>query len=101
MDNNIERLADDHENAKFLAMSLAGHSHIEINPEDIQTNIVIFQLYGTSCTAYELVNDLIKKGIRLLALNDKKVRAIVHQGINQHDIYTVSSAIQHFLDKHG
>lgn len=101
LDNNIERLADDHENAKLLAMSLAGHSHIEINPEDIETNIVIFQLYGTSRTAYQLVNALIKKGIRLLALNDKKVRAIVHQGINQNNIYTVSSAIQRFLDKHS
>ncbi|MDR5617813.1 threonine aldolase family protein [Arsenophonus sp.] len=101
LDNNIERLVDDHENAQLLAMSLDKHANIKINPEDVQTNIVIFQLYDTTCTAYQLVNYLIKNDIRLLALNEKKVRAIIHQGINKNDINIVSATIRYFLDKYN
>ncbi|WMY94683.1 MAG: threonine aldolase family protein (plasmid) [Arsenophonus sp.] len=97
LENNIESLLNDHENAKLLATLLCNHPNIQINPKDIETNIVIFNLYNTPYTAYNLVNYLMKKSIRLLALNDKKIRAIVHQGINHIDIKKVSSAIQSFF----
>lgn len=97
MENQIERLIDDHDNARLLAKLLKDNPYIQINPEDIETNIVIFQVNNISLTAYKLVNFLESQGIRLLALNDKTIRAIVHQGISQDDIYSVSKVIKLLL----
>ena len=97
LENQIERLIDDHDNAKLLAKLLEDNPYIQINPEDTETNIVIFQLYNTSLTAYQFTGALADQGIRLLALSDKKVRAIVHQGISQDDIHSVSNAIRLLL----
>lgn len=44
MENQIERLIDDHDNARLLAKLLKDNPYIQINPEDIETNIVIFQV---------------------------------------------------------
>lgn len=97
LENQIERLIDDHDNAKLLAKLLKDNPYIQINLEDIETNIVIFQVNNISLTAYQLVNLLEDQGIRLLALNDKTIRAIVHQGISQDDIYSVSKVIKLLL----
>ena len=44
LEEMIDRLAEDHENARRLAMGLAAIPEIELNPEDIQTNIIFFEL---------------------------------------------------------
>lgn len=97
LENQIDRLIDDHNHAKLLAKLLEDNPYIQINSENIETNIVIFQLHNTSFTAYQLVNALADQGIRLLALNNKKVRAIVHQGISLNDIHLISNAIKLIL----
>ncbi|MEW9890345.1 MAG: hypothetical protein AB2989_05995 [Candidatus Symbiodolus clandestinus] len=61
------------------------------------TNIVIFQLQTTRLTAEQLVQQLLDQGIRLLALANNRLRAIVHQGISRNDICSVSDAIQSIL----
>src|SRR3954447_8155878 len=42
LDNNVERLAEDHENARRLADGLAQMPGVEIDPATVETNIVIF-----------------------------------------------------------
>ncbi|HEX3427181.1 MAG TPA: threonine aldolase family protein, partial [Candidatus Limnocylindrales bacterium] len=44
LDHHIERLADDHANARLLAERLASSDAIELDPASVQTNIVIFSL---------------------------------------------------------
>src|SRR3954447_21584472 len=42
LDHHIERLADDHENARVLAAGLAEIDGIDIDPATVETNIVVF-----------------------------------------------------------
>ena len=44
LDNHVERLAEDHENARHLAEGLAEIDGIEIDPATVETNIVIFEV---------------------------------------------------------
>ena len=44
LQHNVERLADDHANAKFLAEGLAEIHGVEIDPATVETNIVIFDV---------------------------------------------------------
>ncbi|MEW9824163.1 MAG: GntG family PLP-dependent aldolase [Candidatus Symbiodolus clandestinus] len=97
LEHHVSRLAQDHEHALLLAQSLATHPNIAIDVKAVVTNIVIFQLQTTRLTAEQLVQQLLDQGIRLLALANNRLRAIVHQGISRNDICSVSDAIQSIL----
>lgn len=96
--HHLKHLAVDHKHAQFLAQLLAKNPYIAINPSDVETNIVIFELNAAPLTAYHLVNALLVQGIRLLALDNKRLRAIVHRDVGQNDIIAVNQAIQQILD---
>ena len=42
LDHHVERLADDHENARALAEGLAEIEGVELDPDEVETNIVVF-----------------------------------------------------------
>lgn len=67
LDYHLKHLEVDHRHAQLLAQLLAKSPHTMINPSDIETNIVIFELNATALTAYQLVNALLAQSIRLLA----------------------------------
>jgi threonine aldolase len=98
LENNIKRLSQDHQNAKFLATELAKQACINIAPNQIETNIVIFRLKDTDLSAYAVAHILVDKyNIRLLAIDKITLRAIVHMDIKEQDILVFSRALQHIL----
>jgi threonine aldolase len=99
LDNHITRLKDDHKHAQLLGNLLANHPNIQINPKNIETNIVIFKLYNAQLTAHEVVAQLLLRGIRLLAIDDKTLRGIIHMDISEKDIIQTSAAIKEILTR--
>ncbi len=97
LDNNLEKLIDDHKNARLLGSCLSEHSMIDLDINDIETNIVIFKLRNSKLNAHEVVEQLLSQGIRLLAIDNKTIRAIIHMDINKQDILQVYSAIKTIL----
>jgi threonine aldolase len=97
LDNHIARLTEDHKHAQLLGNLLADHPNIQINPKDIETNIVIFSLYNSKLSAHEVASQLLAKGIRLLATDAKTLRAIIHMDISQQDILHASTTIKEIL----
>lgn len=76
MDNNIERLSDDHLHAKLLAEALVKKDFTgEMLP--VETNIVIFEV-KERFTAKELVTVLKMKGILSIAIAPTQVRMVTH-----------------------
>ena len=55
LENNRERLTVDHDNAKMLAKGLAEINGIDINPDDVETNIINFRVQGMT------INELIER----------------------------------------
>jgi threonine aldolase len=82
----VNRLAEDHLNAKRLAQGLRGIPDLSINPELVKTNIVYIDIIRKELTADNLVNRLNSKGIRLLATGSHQLRAVTHYHIHQKDI---------------
>lgn len=79
LQNNIERLKEDHENAKQIAEAIAKKDFIQqLLP--VETNIIIFELKG-GMTAPELVAKLKEKGILAYAITPLRVRFVVHLDI--------------------
>jgi threonine aldolase len=92
--NNIDRLADDHENARRLADGLADMDGIDINPAHVETNIVFFDVRREGMTADEFVALLKDKGVRMGAFGGTRVRAITHLDIAEDDIDTALAAVR-------
>jgi threonine aldolase len=78
------RLHDDHANARLLAEALANIEGVEIDPETVETNIVIFRLAG-SLTPAELVARLKARGVLASAVGPQLVRLVTHRDVGRGD----------------
>ncbi len=86
----VDRLADDHTNAKKLAEGLANIADIAVDPDQIKTNIVFFDLTSRDMTAQQLVAELDSEGVKMLPVGPQRLRAVTHYHITSEDIdYTL------------
>lgn len=89
IENNFKRLAEDHRRAKYFASKISKISRIKIDPDSVQTNIILFEVDGlTALEVCQKVKDSSKTGTSLLLSVGKKylVRAVTHLDINDDDI---------------
>ncbi len=82
LENNVDRLEADHQNAKILADSIAQVEGLVLDPEHVETNIVIFRVDLANITAADFVEALESKGVRMLAFSPQHVRAVTHLGVS-------------------
>ena len=87
----IERLADDHANARRLAEGLAELGAIDLDPSRVTTNYVVFGLRippGRDALAMRaaFLAEAGRLGVRYIAYPPAKVRALTHHGIDADDI---------------
>ena len=86
LEEMVDRLAEDHENARRLAEGIARISGLSIEPAKVQTNIIYFELDEDRMTPKELVTELDKKEVKLLFVGARRLRAVTHYGISAEDI---------------
>jgi threonine aldolase len=87
LEHQIERLAEDHENAKRLARGIAGAPGIGVDPAVVETNIVRFDVDFPGLTSYEFADRLLKEeGIRVSVPSPSSIRVVPHLGITQSDV---------------
>jgi len=86
LDHNIERLAEDHANAKRLAEALAALPGLRIDPKTVETNIVIFEIEPKLGSAADLVAKLHERGVWMLATAPQKARAVTHLDVSRAQI---------------
>ena len=86
LDEMVERLADDHANARKLAQGLAEMPGISIDPSQIHTNIVYFGVDRKDMTVEELAKRLGDDGARMLPVGPGRIRAVTHYHITSDDI---------------
>jgi threonine aldolase len=82
----VDRLAEDHANARRLAEGLADISGVELNPGRYATNIVYFDVVQPGLDAAELAARLQQHGVRMLTSGPRSLRAVTHYEVTAHDI---------------
>jgi threonine aldolase len=104
----IERLAEDHANAKRLAAALAEYPGIEsagdiaqpepgpLDPDRVATNFVLFRVAGDRAAFLE---GLAARGVAMVAFPHGQVRAVTHYGIDAADVDTTIRAVRETLDE--
>jgi threonine aldolase len=79
LDHHVERLAEDHVNARFLADALAELPGVELDPGLVETNIVIFEV----ADAYGLAGRLWERGVEVSPLDARRVRMVTHLDVDR------------------
>jgi len=79
LDHHIDRLAEDHANAKALAKGLGGIEGIKVDP--VETNIVFMDISGTGLKSDEFNAALARHGVRLSITSATRMRALTHLDI--------------------
>jgi threonine aldolase len=82
LDHHVERLADDHANARDLAGGLAEIPGIELDPATVETNIVWFDVRGRM-SALELAATLKDRGVLIGAFGPTRMRAVTHLDVDR------------------
>ncbi|MEC9091818.1 MAG: low-specificity L-threonine aldolase [Planctomycetota bacterium] len=83
IEQNIDRLADDHHNAKIIADAINQSPKLLLEPASVETNIVIFRVNDPAMDAATYVKKLESRGIRTLAFGSQHVRAVTHLQITR------------------
>ncbi len=78
LEHNIDRLAEDHVNARVIAKTITQIDGLALDLDRVQTNIVIFQVDPTVGTAAEFCRLAKEQGVWLLPFSHQHVRAVTH-----------------------
>jgi threonine aldolase len=97
LDHHVERLADDHANARLLAAALAEIHGIAIDPGTVETNIVFFDVAGTGLPAARVVGELAARGVQMGAFGDSVIRAVTHLDVGRDDILRAVDTLRDVL----
>ncbi len=84
LEHNVERLAEDHSNARLLAEGLARIPGIAIRPESVESNIVFFDVSALPVPPIEFVRLLALEGVRVAG--GAKLRAVTSLEVSRDDI---------------
>ena len=98
LDSMIDRLADDHANARRLAQGLSNIQGLEVDPESIQTNIVIFDVDHDLGPSAKLIAALNRQDVKVSSPGPHSIRMVTHRHISGTDVDEalgrVSKAVQ-------
>ena len=83
LDESPKKLHVDHENAHYLAESLADLPGLRIDPAKVVTNILVFDVSGTSLTAAELSRRLAERGVLASAMSPTILRMLTHFDVDR------------------
>lgn len=97
LEQMVDRLAEDHANARMLAEGLAAFPELTIDLQSVQTDIVIFELADPRLTPADFTKALGQHGVKMGGFGGRKVRAITHYGIDSHDIEETLEAVRAVL----
>ena len=86
LEQMVDRLAEDHANARRLAEGIARKPGLFIDLTAVQTNIIYFSLADERLAAGALVTRLAGRGVKLLQVGPNRLRAVTHYGISAEDI---------------
>ncbi len=90
----IDRLAEDHANARRLVEGIAKISGLATDPARVRTNILYIDLVDRRFSDEEFMKRLAKKGVRLSHTGPSRFRMLTHYGIGIKEIDAALKALQ-------
>jgi len=85
LDHNIDRLADDHANARVIADRLSQSKKIVLDRATVQTNILVFGLTADAADAPTVVSRAKERGVLIFAFGPRTIRAVTHLDVSRQE----------------
>jgi threonine aldolase len=93
LEEGPQLLAADHENARILAQELAAIPGIQIDPQKVQTNIVIFDIAQTGRSSAQFIEKLAERQVLGGAVDASRVRLVTHRDVSRAQIEQAAGII--------
>jgi threonine aldolase len=95
-EHNVDRLAEDHENAKYLEAEIAKIPGVRQVNGPVETNILFFKVEGSGRTITEVTQRMLAHGVRMAPYAATNViRAVTHLDVNRADCEQAVEALRH------
>ena len=99
LEHHLDRIKEDHQNAKRLAVGLKELKGISIDPKHVETNIVIFDIADTGMTGSQVAEAIKKERILIHAFGKTQIRLVTHLDVSNDDIEEALKAFEKIFGK--
>jgi threonine aldolase len=94
VENHIDRLADDHRNARVIAQAIAATPGLRLDPPEVETNLVFFEVDPELGPAKELAAALKQRGVLVHTTGPQMIRACTHLDVSASQAERVAETIR-------
>ena len=98
LENNLEKIDKDNQNAKLLAQLISKSKNVELNLNLIQTNIVSFKL-NDNIKVNDFVSKCKESGVKLSHIGSNRIRCVTHLDLNKEMIEKAAQIIINILEE--
>jgi threonine aldolase len=93
LENHVERLADDHANARTFAAAISKIDGISVDLDGVESNLVFFDVDAEVGDASQLSSALRERGVRIGAMGPQTLRACTHLDVDEAGVVRAADAI--------
>jgi len=97
--HHVPRLKEDHDHAKELARRLQAIPSVSVHPDDIETNIVFFDVKESGRSPADIVAALRDDGVLVNAVGGSRFRAVTHLDISAADVEQAGAILARVLNR--
>jgi threonine aldolase len=97
LDNNVDRLAEDHRNARLIAEAVADVPGLRLDPSDVHTNLVWFEVDPALGSAKDVLGKLKARGVLVGGGDGRVLRACTHLDVSAADAERAADVIRKTL----
>jgi threonine aldolase len=98
LEHHRERLREDHANAQLIAAAITESEGLDLDPEQVDTNIVIFRVDPRKGSAAEFVAALAEQGVLMLPFGPHHVRAVTHLDVRESEVLRAAESIKRLAE---
>lgn len=100
LDHHLERLTEDHERARRFASALAEAAPAAVDPESVETNIVMVDAAAAGVPAAAAVAALEERSVRCFAIDARRLRFVWHLDVDDAATDYAIAAVREVLAGH-
>jgi threonine aldolase len=98
LEHNVDRLDEDHANARLIAERLATSDLVVLDPASVRTNILVFHLADHGPDAASVVARAREQGVLVFAFGPRTVRAVTHLDVSRRDCREAAERLLHAIE---
>ena len=99
LEHHVRRLVYDHQHAQILAQAVRDSAGLTLRPDQVDTNMVIFEVDPAHATAADFAQRSARRGVLILPVSRQRVRVVTHLDVDQADVVRAGEVIRQVADE--